>query len=33
MFVFTLERGLFKFSADGPEYEVLSKLAPTSGKR
>lgn len=33
MFVFTFDRGLFKFRADEPALEVLFQLAPTIGKR
>ncbi len=33
MFVFTFDRTLFKFNAEGPEFDVLLKLAPTIGKR
>ena len=33
MFVFTFDRKLFRFNADGPEFEALLKLAPPIGKR
>ena len=33
MFAFAFVRGLLKFNADGPEFEVLFQFAPTIGKR
>ena len=33
MFVLTFERGLFKFNAEGPAFEVLLELPETIGKR
>lgn len=33
MFAFTFVRGLFKFNADAPAFEVLLQLPPTIGKR
>ena len=33
MFAFAFVRGLLKFNAEGPEFEVLFQFAPTIGKR
>lgn len=33
MFVLTFDRGLLKFKADEPAFDVLFQFAPTIGKR